>query len=74
MESEDALSRAQSYIETARRLEELSQSSSRDPSFAETHNMQLSQNLAQWYRQEQVRNPGLDAPELWARANTQSAA
>jgi len=26
----------------------------------------LSQELAQWYRQQQVENPGLDAPELWA--------
>ena len=26
----------------------------------------LSQDLAQWYRQQQVANPGLDAPELWA--------
>src|SRR3546814_13041940 len=26
----------------------------------------LSQDLAQWYRHQQVANPGLDAPELWA--------
>lgn len=26
----------------------------------------LSQDLAQWYRKQQVDNPGLDAPELWA--------
>src|SRR3546814_3109398 len=26
----------------------------------------LSQELAQWYRNEQVQNRGLDAPELWA--------
>lgn len=26
----------------------------------------LSQDLAQWYRHQQVSNPGLDAPELWA--------
>ncbi len=26
----------------------------------------LSQDLAQWYRRQQVENPGLDAPELWA--------
>ena len=26
----------------------------------------LSQDLAQWYRQQQVENSGLDAPELWA--------
>src|SRR3546814_568979 len=44
--------------------------SSRDASYAETHGMQLSENLsqdlAQWYRHQQVANPGLDAPELWA--------
>ncbi|MGC5075376.1 hypothetical protein, partial [Escherichia coli] len=43
---------------------------SRDASYAETHGMQLSENLsqdlAQWYRRQQVENPGLDAPELWA--------
>lgn len=67
---EQALARARSYTETARRLEELSQSLSRDASYAETHGMQLSENmsqeLAQWYRTEQISNPGLDAPELWA--------
>lgn len=61
---------AKSYSETARRLEELSQQLSRDASYAETHGLQLSENLsqdlAQWYRQQQVANPGLDAPELWA--------
>lgn len=68
--TEDALARARSYSETARKLEELSQSLSRDASYAETHGMQLSENLsqdlAQWYRQQQDTNPGLDAPELWA--------
>ena len=67
---EQALARARSYTETARKLEELSQSLSRDASYAETHGMQLSENmsqdLAQWYRAQQVSNPGLDAPELWA--------
>ncbi|MDF0544648.1 conjugal transfer protein TraG N-terminal domain-containing protein [Sphingobium sp. H39-3-25] len=68
--TEDALARAKSYSETARKLEELSQSLSRDASYAETHGMQLSENLsqdlAQWYRQQQASNSGLDAPELWA--------
>lgn len=68
--SEDSLARARSYSATARRLEELSQSLSRDASYAESHNMQLSENmsqdLAQWYRQEQARNPSLDVPDLWA--------
>ena len=67
---EQALARARSYTETARKLEELSQSLSRDASYAETHGMQLSENmsqdLGQWYRAQQVSNPGLDAPELWA--------
>lgn len=68
--TEDSLALAKSYSETARRLEELSQQLSRDASYAETHGMQLSENLsqdlAQWYRQQQVANPGLNAPELWA--------
>jgi len=68
--TEDSLALAKSYSETARRLEELSQQLSRDASYAETHGMQLSENLsqdlAQWYRHQQVDNPGLDAPELWA--------
>ncbi|EQB02062.1 conjugal transfer protein TraG N-terminal domain-containing protein [Sphingobium baderi] len=67
---EDALSQARSYQESAEKLEELSQQLSRDASYAETHGMQLSENLsqelAQWYRKEQSNNPGLDAPELWA--------
>lgn len=51
-------------------MEELSQSLSRDASFAESHGMQLSENmsqdLAQWYRQQQALHPNMDAPELWA--------
>lgn len=72
--TEDALSRARSYSEAARRMEELSQSLSRDASFAETHGMQLSENmsqdLAQWYRQQQALHPNMDAPELWATSLT----
>lgn len=68
--TEDALSLARSYSEAARKLEELSQSLSRDASFAETHGMQLSRNmsqdLAQWYREQQALHPNMDAPELWA--------
>lgn len=68
--TEDALARARSYTEAARKMEELSASLSRDASFAETHGMQLSENLsqdlAQWYRQQQLLHPNLDAPELWA--------
>lgn len=72
--TEDALSRAKSYSEAARRMEELSQSLSRDASFAESHGMQLSENmsqdLAQWYRQQQAFHPNMDAPELWATSLT----
>ncbi|MBJ7438453.1 MAG: conjugal transfer protein TraG N-terminal domain-containing protein [Sphingopyxis sp.] len=68
--TEDALSRARSYQESARKLEELSQQLSRDASWAESHGMQLSTNLSQdlanWYRAQQAANPGLDAPEIWA--------
>lgn len=68
--TEDALARARSYSEAARRMEELSQSLSRDASFAESHGMQLSENmsqdLAQWYRHQQALHPNMDAPELWA--------
>ena len=68
--TEDSLALAKSYSETARRLDELSQQLSRDASYAETHGMQLSENLSQdlghWYREQQVANPGLNAPELWA--------
>ena len=38
---EDSLARAKSYSEAARKMEELSQSLSRDASYAETHDMQL---------------------------------
>ena len=72
--TEDALARARSYSEAARRMEELSQSLSRDASFAESHGMQLSENmsqdLAQWYRQQQALHPNMDAPELWATSLT----
>lgn len=68
--TEDALAKAKSYSEAARRMEELSQSLSRDASFAESHGMQLSENmsqdLAQWYRQQQALHPNMDAPELWS--------
>ena len=47
MSHEEALARANSYSETARKLEELSQQLSRDASYAETHGLSLSQNLSQ---------------------------
>ncbi|HEX7855078.1 MAG TPA: conjugal transfer protein TraG N-terminal domain-containing protein [Sphingobium sp.] len=72
--TEDALAKAQSYSEAARRMEELSRSLSRDASFAESHGMQLSENmsqdLTQWYRQQQALHPNMDAPELWATSLT----
>ena len=72
--TEDALARAKSYSEAARRMEELSESLSRDASFAETHGMQLSENmsqdLAQWYRHQQALHPNMDAPELWSTSLT----
>lgn len=71
---EQALARAKSYSETARKLDELSQQLSQDASYAETHGLSLSQNLsqdlAQWYRAEQTSNIGLDAPDLWASVLT----
>jgi conjugal transfer mating pair stabilization protein TraG len=68
--SEDALARARSYQESARKLEEMSQQLTRDASFAESNGLQMSTNMSQelanWYRQQQAANPGLDAPEIWA--------
>ena len=68
--TEDSLSLAQSHSKVARRLKEISEQLSNDANYSETHGMQLSENLsqelAQWYRNEQVQNRGLDAPELWA--------
>lgn len=68
--TEDSLALAQSYAQAARKMEELSQSLSRDASFAQTHGMQLSwnmsQDLTQWYRAQQALHPNMDAPQLWA--------
>ncbi len=48
----------------------MSQQLSRDASFAESNGLQMSTNMSQelanWYRQQQAANPGLDAPEIWA--------
>src|SRR3546814_18702570 len=66
--TEDSLSLAQSHSKVARRLKEISEQLSNDANYSETPGMQLSENLsqelAQWYRNEQVQNRGLDAPEL----------
>ena len=70
LSTEESLALAKSYSQAARKMEELSQSLSRDASFAETHGMQLSRNmsqdLTQWYREQQALHPNMDAPELWA--------
>lgn len=67
---EDSLALARSYDERAQKLEELADQLNREASWAEGHSLQLSENLSQelvnWYRREQVTNPGLDAPEIWA--------
>ncbi|MBJ7499658.1 MAG: conjugal transfer protein TraG N-terminal domain-containing protein [Sphingopyxis sp.] len=67
---EDSLATAHSYTRSAERLEEIARTLNRDASYAENHGMQLSENLsqdlAQWYRREQARNPSMDVPDLWA--------
>lgn len=66
--SEDSLTDAYSHDNRMRHLNELAEQLSNDISYAESHNMQfsenLSQELAQWYRQEANRMPPGIAPEL----------
>jgi conjugal transfer mating pair stabilization protein TraG len=66
--SEDSLTDAYSHENRMRHLNELAEQLSNDISYAESHNMQfsenLSQELAQWYRQEAGRMPPGIAPEL----------
>ena len=66
--SEDSLTDAYSHDNRMRHLNELAEQLSNDISYAESHNMQfsenLSQELAQWYRQEAGRMPPGIAPEL----------
>ncbi|CCW16916.1 IncF plasmid conjugative transfer protein TraG [Sphingobium indicum BiD32] len=68
--SEESLALAQSYQRSAEKLDEIAQSLSRDASYAESHGLNLSENLsqdlAQWYRAEQARNPAINVPDLWA--------
>ncbi|RYF15802.1 MAG: hypothetical protein EOO77_12995 [Oxalobacteraceae bacterium] len=65
---EDALSQAYSHEQRAQKLHELSQSLTRDANFAESHSLQMSENLsqelAQWYAGEAATKPGLNAPGL----------
>lgn len=67
---EESLALAQSYQRSADKLDEIAQSLSRDASYAESHGLSLSENLsqdlAQWYRAEQARNPAINVPDLWA--------
>jgi conjugal transfer mating pair stabilization protein TraG len=65
---DDALSVANSYEQRARQMREIAQQLSNDASYAETHNLQMSENLSQelaeWYRQEANRMPPGVAPSL----------
>lgn len=66
--SEDSLSDAYSHENRMRQLNELAEQLSNDISYAESHNMQfsenLSQELAEWYRQEAGKMPPGIAPGL----------
>ncbi|MDR6789227.1 conjugal transfer mating pair stabilization protein TraG [Sphingomonas sp. BE138] len=66
--TEDARSLAYSHELRARQLHEKAQQLSNDASYAETHGMQMSENmsqeLAQWYAKEQAEKPALNAPGL----------
>ncbi len=66
--SEDSLTDAYSHETRMRQLQELAEQLTNDISYAESHNMQfsenLSQELAEWYRQEANRMPPGIAPEL----------
>lgn len=65
---EDSLSLANSYEQRARAFREKAEQLSQDASYAESHNLQMSENLSQeladWYRREAAHNPGLQAPSL----------
>ncbi|TVV76926.1 conjugal transfer protein TraG N-terminal domain-containing protein [Sphingomonas solaris] len=69
---EDARSQAYSHELRARQLHERAQQLSNDASFAESHGMQMSENLsqelAQWYSREASENRGLNAPGLYETA------
>ena len=65
---DEALSLANSYEARAREFREKAQQLSQDASYAETHNLQMSENLSQelqqWYRHQEAINPSLNAPGL----------
>ena len=65
---EEALSRAHSFEQRARKSREKAQQLSQEISYAETHSMQMSTNLSaelgDWYARETAKSGGLDAPGL----------
>ncbi|MBB3694931.1 conjugal transfer protein TraG N-terminal domain-containing protein [Sphingomonas sp. BK580] len=72
---EDALAMAYSHEQRAQKLHELSQQLTRDASFAESHGLQMSENLSQefsqWYTRMAAEKPGLNAPSLHQATFTQ---
>ena len=68
MTREEAISLAHSFEARARQSRERAQQLTSDASYAESHGMQMSENmsqqLAEWYRREAASNPGLNAPGL----------
>ncbi|MBB3349535.1 conjugal transfer protein TraG N-terminal domain-containing protein [Sphingomonas sp. BK069] len=72
---EEALAMAYSHEQRAQKLHELSQQLTRDASFAESHGLQMSENLSQefsqWYTQMAAEKKGLNAPSLHQPTFTQ---
>lgn len=72
---EDALAMAYSHEQRAQKLHELSQQLTRDASFAESHGLQMSENLSQefsqWYTRMAAEKTGLNAPSLHQATFTQ---
>jgi conjugal transfer mating pair stabilization protein TraG len=68
LSEEEALSVAHSHEERARHFREKAQQLSQDANYAESHGLQMSENLSQelaeWYRREAATKPGLQAPGL----------
>ncbi|MCK5922733.1 MAG: hypothetical protein KAG66_17455, partial [Methylococcales bacterium] len=68
MTREEAISLAHSFEARARQSRERAQQLTSDVRYAESHGMQMSENmsqqLAEWYRREAASNPGLNAPGL----------
>ncbi|MGF7151652.1 conjugal transfer mating pair stabilization protein TraG [Sphingomonas zeicaulis] len=68
--SEDSLSEQRSAMATARKHRERAEQLMSEARYSQDHGMRLSQNLSNelsnWYRQEQAKHPNLNAPEIWA--------